>query len=185
MTSRILTALALIPVGVAFAVDKPKDAPVTAKYQVVGLFSKERVADFRKAMKAVGKVELISVDYDNAEATFRFIAKEAFPHASKPEHYVQHLDNAVRNASTHTFSVKPARMAPRDGLKWVEVAVSGCHCKACDLALYEITSRVAGVEQAQASFKAGRVRALIDPAKTDREKLAAALKKRGVDVKGP
>ena len=80
---------------------------------------------------------------------------------------------------------KPARTAPRDRLKWVEVAVSGCHCKACDLALYEIASRVEGVEQAQASFKEGRLRALIDPTKTGPDKIIAALKKRGVGVKAP
>jgi hypothetical protein len=158
---------------------------VTAKYQVTGLFSKERLADFRAAMKAVPKVEQISVDYDNAEAVFRFMPKEAFPHASKPDHYVEHLNNAVRQASTHTIGIKPARTAPRDRLKWVEVAVSGCHCKACDLALYEIACRVECVEQAQGSFKEGRLRALIDPTKTDRVKLAAALKKRGVGVKDP
>jgi cation transport ATPase len=175
----------LLTVVLVLAADKPKDAPVTPKYQVTGLFSKERVADFREAMKKVEKVELVSVDYDNAEAVFRFVPKEAFPHASKPEHYVEHLNNAVRHATTHTIGVKPPRTAPRDKLKWVEVPVSGCHCKACDLALYEITARIEGVEQAQASFKEGKARALIDPTKTDRDKIIAALKKRGVGVKAP
>jgi cation transport ATPase len=184
MIIRTTAALFLI-VALAFAADRPKDAPVTLKYQVVGLFSKERVADFREAMKKVEKVELVSVDYDNAEAVFRFVPKVAFPHASKPEHYVAHLNNAVRHASTHTIGVKPPRTAPRDKLKWVEIPVSGCHCKACDLALYDITARVEGVEQAQASFKEGKARALIDPTKTDRDKIIAALKKRGVSVKAP
>jgi hypothetical protein len=181
---RIVLA-ALLLAAVVCAADKPKDTPVTARYQVIGLFSKERVVDFREAMKAVPKVELVSVDYDKAEAVFRFVPKEAFPHASKPEHYVEHLDNTVRHASTHTIGIKPTRKSPRDRLKWVEVAVSGCYCRACDLALYEITSRVEGVEQAQGTFKEGQVRALIDPTKTDCGKVAAALKKRGVGVKEP
>jgi copper chaperone CopZ len=185
MVRRILLAGPLALVAVALAADRPKDAPVTMKYQVTGLFSKQRVADFREVMKKVEKVELVSVDYDNAEAVFRFVPKAAFPHASRPEHFVEHLNNAVRHASTHMIGVKPVRTAPRDRLKWVEIPVRGCHCKACDLALYEITSQVPGVEQAQASFKEGKARALIDPARTSVEKIGAALKMRGVDVKAP
>jgi hypothetical protein len=39
------------------------------------------------------------------------------------------------------------------------------------------------VERATASFREGRVTALIDPQKTDRAKLKAALQRRGVTVK--
>ena len=40
-----------------------------------------------------------------------------------------------------------------------------------------------GVEQATASFKDGKVTALIDPARTSRDALVDALKKRQVNVK--
>ena len=48
-----------------------------------------------------------------------------------------------------------------------------------DLAAYEAVANIDGVEQATASFKDGRVTALIDPTKTDRAKLEDALKKKG------
>lgn len=42
-----------------------------------------------------------------------------------------------------------------------------------------------GVEQATASFKEGKITALIDPAKTGREKLEGVLKERGVTIAAP
>ena len=50
-----------------------------------------------------------------------------------------------------------------------------------DEAIYKIE----GVEYATASFKEGRVTALIDPGKTERAVLEAALKKKGVELKTP
>ncbi|HTU22227.1 MAG TPA: hypothetical protein VMG10_29580 [Gemmataceae bacterium] len=48
-----------------------------------------------------------------------------------------------------------------------------------------MAKRIDGFETATASFREGRMTALIDPAKTNRATLEAALKKRGVDVKAP
>ncbi len=157
-------------------------AEVTARYQVTGLFCKERVADLKEAVEKVPGVKLARVDYENAEAAFRYDPKEAFPGA-RPEDVVKRLDDKVRAASNHTFGVRPLRKAPRDKLKLVEIKVAGCDCKACSLAAYEAVYRLEGVEQATASFREGRVTALIDPAKTDRAKLKVALLKRGVTVK--
>jgi copper chaperone CopZ len=159
-----------------------QSAEVTAKYQVTGLFCKERVADLREAVENIPGVKLVRIDYDNAEATFRYDPKEAFPGA-KPEDVVKRLDEKVRSASGHTFGVRPPRTTARDKLKLVEIKVAGCDCKACSLAAYEAVYRLEGVEQATASFREGRVTALIDPAKTDRGKLKVALQKRGVTVK--
>ncbi len=50
------------------------------------------------------------------------------------------------------------------------------------LATYESLCNIDGVVQATVSFKAGRVLALIDPVKTDRAALEAALKKKGVKL---
>src|ERR687883_37356 len=82
--------------------------------------------------------------------------------AAKPEQVVERLDQKVREASHHTFGVKPRRTVPRDKLKRVEVAVAGLDCRACCLAAYEIVAAVDGVYQATASFKDGQVTALID-----------------------
>lgn len=184
MTIRTQAALALLlAAGLLSAADKGKPAPVTMKFQVDGLFRKDCIADLRQAMKKIEKVELVSLDYDNAEATFRFVPKEAFPHAGKPEQYVEHFNNILRHASGHTIGVKPPRATPRDRLKWVEIPVAGCHCKACDLGAYWIVTRLPGVEQGQACFQEGRVRALIDPTRISVEKIRAELKRREVDVK--
>jgi copper chaperone CopZ len=159
-----------------------RGAEVTVKYQVTGLFCKERVADLREAVEKIDNVKLVSVDYDNAEATFKYDPKEAFPGA-KPEDVVKRLDDKVRSASVHTFGVRPVRTIARDKLKLVTIKVAGCDCKACSLAAYEAVYQLPGVEQATASFREGRVTALIDPAKTDRGKLKVALQTRGVTVK--
>jgi cation transport ATPase len=67
-------------------------------------------------------------------------------------------------------------------LKSIEISVAGLDCKACALAAYESIYRLEGVERATVSFREGRVVAVIDPAKTDRAALEAALKKKGVQV---
>ena len=67
----------------------------------------------------------------------------------------------------------------------IEISVAGLDCKACCLAAYEAIYRLEGVEMATASFHEGRVTALTDPEKTDRARLEAALKQRGVTLKMP
>ena len=177
--------LALVSLAVCAAALPAQDnkSPRKATYRVTGMFRPDRKADLEEAMKEVPDVKLVSVDYKNAEATFEFVPAKAFPGANKPEQVVQQLDNKVRQASNHTFGVGALLTTPREKLKLVEIRVAGCHCKACDLAAYEIVAQLPGVEQATASFAAGRVTALIDPAKTDRAKLIEALKAREVDVK--
>jgi copper chaperone CopZ len=64
----------------------------------------------------------------------------------------------------------------------VEIPIVGLDCKACSLAVYEILFRLKGVEQATASFKAGKATALIDPKQIDRAELEMALRQRGVQL---
>ena len=156
----------------------------TIKHRVTGLFMKEREQDLREAVAKIPQVKLVKIDFDNAEVTFEYDPKKLFPGA-KPEEIVPRFDNLLRNASGHTFGVKPLRTVPRDKLRMVEIPVGGLDCKACSLAAYEAVARLEGVEWATASFREGRVRALIDPEKTDRTKLEAALKRLGAEVKSP
>ena len=154
------------------------------KHQIIGLFSIDREQDLRDAFEKMPQLKLLSIDFKNAEASFEYEPTKVFPNA-KPEQILQRFDDMLKSASNHTFGIKPLRSIPMDKLKLIEIPVVGLDCKACCLVAYEAVSKIEGVERATASFKDGRVTALIDPAKTDRPKLEAALKLRGVQLKSP
>ncbi len=156
----------------------------TIKHQVTGLFMKEREQDLREVIEKIPQVKLVSIDFKNAEATFAYDPVKVCPGA-KPEQFIQRFDSLVRSASNHAFGIKPLRSVPLDKLRLVEIPSAGLDCKACCLAAYEAVYKLEGVERATASFREGRVTALIDPEKTDRAKLEAALKKRGVQLQAP
>lgn len=163
------------------AADVPVELP-THRHQITGLFSRERIADLEKAVRQLPGIELVSVDFATAEAEVRYDAAKTFPNAT-PEQIVERFDQMLRNASRHTFGVKPLCTTPRTELQYVEIPVVGLDCKACCLAAYEAIYKLAGVEQATASFKDGLVTAWFDPNKTDAEALHAALRKRNVVLK--
>jgi copper chaperone CopZ len=154
------------------------------KHQVTGLFMKEREQDLREAVEKIPQVKLLRIDFANAEATFEYDPAIAFPGA-KPDQIVQRFDQLLRAASGHTFGIKPLRKTPLDQLRLIEIPVAGLDCKACSMAAYDAIYKLEGVERATASFREGRVTALIDPTKTDRGKLEAALKKKGVQLTSP
>jgi cation transport ATPase len=156
----------------------------TVKHQVTGLFMTEREQDLREAFEKIPQIKLVSIDFKNAEATFEYDPAKAFPGA-KPAQVIERFDNLLKSASNHTFGIKPLRTTPLEKLRLIEIPVAGLDCKACTLVAYEAVYQLEGVERATASFRDGRVTALIDPAKTDRAMLEAALKKRGVQVKSP
>ena len=152
------------------------------KHHVTGLFGREREEDLRETVKKMTGVTLVSIDFDYAEVTFEYDAAKLFKD-SKPKDYLDRFDNLLRQASNHTFGVRPLSTTPREKLTRVEIPVLGNDCKGCCLAAYESIFKIEGVEQATASFKEGKVTALIDPAKTNRAALEEALKKRQVVLK--
>jgi len=151
------------------------------KHRITGLFGREREDDLREVVKKMTGVTLVSIDFDNAEAVFEYDPAKLFKD-SKPKDYLERFDNLLRNSSTHTFGARPLCTTPKEKLTRVEIPVAGNDCKGCCLAAYESVSKIDGVEQATASFKEGKVTALIDPAKTTRAALEEALKKRNVTV---
>ena len=181
MTRLALLCCGLLASSFTLAQDQPA-APQEVKHQVTGLFCPERVEDLHKAAKQLVDIELVSVDYTTAEAVFRYDPARVFNNATA-EKTVEQFDNQLRNASRHTFGIKPLCTIPRDQLQFVEIPVVGLDCKACSLGAYEIVYKLEGVEQATASFKTGLVTAWIDPAKTDRKKLEEILVQRGVTLK--
>jgi copper chaperone CopZ len=151
------------------------------KHQVTGLFMPECEKDLREVAAKIPEIKVVAIDFKNAEATFEYdVAK-----FGKPDQAIQKLDGLLKGASFHTFGVKPLCTTAKEKLKLIEIPVAGLDCKACSLAAYEAIYRLDGVERATASFRDGRVTALVDPAKTDRATLEVALKKKGVTVKSP
>ena len=180
----VFVALLWLAQGASASAEEQAAAPVTAKHQVTGLFSRDREADLKEAFDKIPTIKLMGIDYDNAEVTVEYEMSKAFPGA-KPEEVVEHFDNLLKGASTHTFGVKPLRTTPMDQLTLVEIPIFGLDCKACCLAAYEIVYKLEGVERATASFRDGKMTALIDPKKTDRAKLEAALTAREVQITPP
>jgi copper chaperone CopZ len=179
-----LTLLAALGVSAFFTAAEPPAKPERFTFRVVGLFAPSREVDLREAFKELPEFTLVGVDFAEAEMTVEFVPNKVFPGA-KPEQLADRLDQRVRPATQHTFSVKPRRTVPGEKLQQVVIPVAGCDCKACCLAAYEAVASLDGVEQATASFRDGRVMARIDPAKTDRTKLEEALRKKGVKVGAP
>ncbi len=121
------------------------------------------------------------MDFDDAEVTVEFAPAKLFP-GQKAERVTELVNDRLRQASGHTFE-SPRRTVPREKLQQVVIPAAGLDCKACCLAAYEIVAGVDGVEQATASFKEGRITALIDPARTNAARsLEEALINRGVKV---
>ena len=172
--------IAISPLVVC-ADETPKNV-TTAKHQITGLFSADREKDLRDIVEKLPDFKVVSIDFEYAVVTFEYDQAKAFPGA-KPEQVVERFDNLLRGASNHTFGVKPLSTVEKDKLKRVEIPVVGLDCKACCLGAYEAVFRLKGVECATASFKEGRVTALIHPEVIDRVELETALKQRGVEIK--
>ncbi len=163
----------------AFAQDA---APETQahKHQITGLFMPEREEDLRKVFEKLSEFKLVSIDFSNAEISLEYDSAKVWP-GTQPEKQVERLDEMLRNSSRGTFGAKPLRSRPLEELKRIEIPVVGLDCKGCSYAAYLLVFKLPGVECATASFKEGKVTALIDPELTDQSKLEDALKKGGVE----
>lgn len=185
---RSLARLALSPchlatVSLAIALSAAAQAAEPIKHQITGLFSTEREADLRETFRnELPEFKLVSIDFKNAEASFEYDPAKLFPNA-KPEQVIERFDSLLREASRHTFGIKPLRSLPKDKLTLIEIPVVGLDCKGCCLGTYDAIYRLPGVEMATASFKLSRVTALVNPEKIDRVELETALKQRGVQLK--
>jgi len=156
--------------------------PETFTYRVTGLWDQAREAELKETVARIEGVALVGVDFDTSEIRLSYDRTKVFQRA-KPKEVLERLDNWFRQNSSHTFGIRPVCTTPKEKLKRIEIGVLGLDCKGCCLALYESVSKIDGVEQATASFKEGRLTALIDPEKTSREALEEALKKRNVTLK--
>ena len=177
--SLLLTALAVLLIDGITAQTVSKET-AKLKVRIVGLFAKDRVADLQVVLDK-WQIKMVELDFNQAEGLLEFDAAKVLA-GVKPQEYTARLDEMFRNASQGTFGLKPPSSTPKNQLKRVEIPVLGLDCKACCLAAYEIVARLDGVEQATASFKEGRISALIDPKRIQITQIEAALKERGVTL---
>lgn len=178
---RFIAALLCVAWTAAALADDQPAPPQLVKHRITGLFSPDREQDLRQVFEKLPAIKLVKIDFESSEASFDYDPAKVFPGA-KPEQIVERFDNELRNASNHTFGVMAPCMIPKDKLTLVEIPVVGLDCKACCLGAYEAIYRLKGVERATASFKEGRVTALIDVDKISRAELETALKQRGVQL---
>jgi len=177
----MMKTLVLGVVAVLAAAESASAEVQTVKHRITGLFSREREADLREVVKNLDEVAVVSIDFDASEVTFSYDPAKLFP-KMKEKDWVERFDQLLKQNSKHTFGAKPVSTVPKDKLTRVEITVAGNDCKGCDLSAYEMVAKMDGVEQATASFKAGKVTALIDPSKTSRDAIVDLLKKRTVNV---
>lgn len=161
------------------------DNESSVQIYVRGLFMPERSDDFRKLIDQSPEVRLLELDYETAAAKIAYAGESELFRGAKTEQIIERLNNRVRQLSDQTLGVAPRSSIPREQLQRVELGIVGLDCKACSLGVYNILTRVEGVEQATASFHDGRAIAWIDPEKTNREALEMALKGRGVQLRLP
>jgi len=166
---------------------------VNVRYRLTGLFQPDRVDDLRRQAGtlttrdggAAARVTLVDVDYETAVVTFAYDAGSKPFQGQNPQQVRDRINGLLRNASRGSFGVHPPGTLNPDQLRRERLAVAGLDCKGCAYGAYRAIATIEGVERAVVSFKEGHVTAWIDPAKTDREALATALRKAHVDVTDP
>ena len=100
------------------------------------------------------------------------------------EAITKRLDDLLRAASSSTFTLRPPAAIPREKMQTVEIHVGILDCKGCRYGAYVAIAKIEGVESATVTG-AGLLTAWIDPAKTNRAALEAALKKARVELAEP
>lgn len=160
-----------------------------ARHRIIGLSEPSREHDLREQLKTLPGVELVSLDLTTTEATFRYDMTKLIPGFNPkkppdPEAITRRLDELLRTASQGTFSLKPPATLPADKLERIALQIGVLDCKACRYAAYIAIAKLDGVEHATVS-EAALLTAWIDPAKTNRAALEAALKKARIELAAP
>ncbi len=184
------TLAPIMALPIALAASPAPAAEARVKCRITGLFQPDRVDDLRRSGgtlrlargDASADIRLVGVDYDNAEATFAYDPDARPFEGAGPEWVRERIDQLLRDASRGTFSALPPSTLPADRRREVRIGVAGLDCKGCAFGAYRALAKLDGVERATVDFKAGVVTARVDPSKTDRGALVAALKRAEVDV---
>ena len=157
-----------------------------SKHRIIGLSEPSREQDLREQVKTMPEVEIAAFNFDTAEVTFRYDPAKLIPGYNPkkppaPEAITRRLEDLLRAASNGTFTLVPLSTLPTDKLQKIEIQCGLLDCKGCRYGAYIAIAKLDGVERATVNEKA-LLTAWIDPAKTNREALEAALKKGHVEL---
>lgn len=166
-----------------------------SRHRVFSLSDPGRELDLREQLKTVPELELAALDLETAVATFRYDVAKLLPtaDAKQPptaEAIAKRLDELVQKASQNpvtghvTFSLKPLSSIPKDQQQKIEIQVGLLDCKGCRYTAYLACAKLDGVENVSVS-ETSLVTAWVQPSKTNREALIAALKKVGIELPTP
>ena len=162
----------------------------TTTVRVIGISDPSRVEDFRKTVKSVSELQLVSVDGDKATAVLRYEVSAIItkpkpkPDDLAPAKILEEIDNLIGKACVRTFSITEPTGVAEDKLTKVEFKVGVLDCKGCRYGAYIAIAKLDGVERATVDSITRTLTAWIDPAKTNKEALEAALKKAHVELPG-
>jgi hypothetical protein len=164
------------------------------RYRISGLFQPDRVDDLRRQAgvlpppvdaKTAGEITLVDVRYDTAVVTFRYDSESPSFKNRKPDQVREQINTLLRTASRGGFGIAALNPLAPEQLTVERIPIAGHDCKGCNFAVYREVASLDGVDHAIVSYKEGHVTAWIDPTKTHRDAIVAALRKKGVDVIEP
>ncbi len=164
-----------------------------SRHRIFGLSDPGRELDLREQLKSVPELELAALDLETAEATFRYDVTKLVPDAKNPptaEAIAKRLDELVKKASKHpvsgyvTFYLKPLSSVAKDQQQKIEIQLGLPDCKGCRYTAYLACAKLDGVENVIVS-ETLLVTAWVQPSKTNREVLIAALKKVRIHLPTP
>lgn len=170
---RVVTAALVIACAgtAARAADEPA-GPVRFEFLVYGLFSPEREADFKDLVGNWPEVKLVSVDYASDRAVVECLDPRkslgAVNFKDHPDEAVRWIGDRLMQRSNYTFGARPLPTLPPDKQATIEIPIVGLDCQGCAFEVYMRTMELPGVIRQTVSFKAGKLVAVVDPAKATR-----------------
>ena len=185
------STLALIPaLLIGLAAGPASAAEARVKCRITGLFQPDRVDDLRRQGGTLRYVDgdastefkLVAVDYENVEAIFAYDPNARALKGARQEQVRERIDQVLRR--TRGAPSRPSRRAPCRPIagKRSGSASSASTARGVASAAYRALAKIDGVERATVDLKKGVVTAWVDPSKTDRAALVAALKKAYVNL---
>ena len=161
-----------------------------SRHRIIGIFEPDRQEDLRECVKTMSDVQLVNLDYETAEVTFRYDVPKLINgyNPKKPptdEAIAKRLDELLRAASNGTFTLSAPATIPKDKLESVAIQVGILDCKGCRYGAYLAVAKIEGVERATITADTHTLTAQFDPAKTKRAALEDALKKAHIELAAP